>query len=148
MSIGLVAVVAWSGAAWTDTRPGSWYDGLEQPSWNPPDWLFAPVWTTLYLLMAVAAWLVVRADAPAPAKRRALALYGVQLVLNLGWTGLFFALERPGWALVEIAGLLVAVIATIVAFRPVSSVAAGMLVPYALWVSYASALTAAIVVLN
>lgn len=136
------------GGLWTDTGPDSWYAGLEQPPWNPPDWLFGPVWTVLYVTMAVAAWLVVRVGGGGPAVRLGLALYTVQLALNLGWTGLFFGLERPAWALVDNIALLVAIVATAAVFAHTSRTAAAILVPYALWVSFATALTAAVVVLN
>ncbi len=155
-SLAVVSVVALIGRQWTDTGAGSWYAGLEQPVWNPPDWLFGPVWSVLYVMMAVAAWIVVRVDAGGDGYvlpdrsgvRLALWLYAAQLALNLGWTGLFFGLERPGWALVDNLVLLAAIAATASVFARTSRVAAALLVPYALWVTYATALTAAIVVLN
>lgn len=148
LSLAVVAVVAALGASWTDTAPGSWYDRLDQPPWNPPDWLFGPVWTALYAAMAVAAWLVARRGVQRREVRAALVLYAAQLVFNLGWTAVFFALQRPGWAVAEIAILLGLVVATIVAFRRVRPVAAYLLVPYAAWVTYAGALTVAIAALN
>src|SRR5579871_2310192 len=76
------------GAAWTDLSVGDWYETLKKPAWNPPNWVFGPVWTTLYVMMAVAAWTVWRADGPG--RRLALVLFGVQLGLNAAWSGLFF----------------------------------------------------------
>jgi translocator protein len=148
LSFALVALVSLVGSLWTDTGDGSWYAQLEQPAWEPPDWLFGPVWTVLYVLMAVAAWLVARCGLHRRDVQVALGLYLVQLALNLGWTGVFFGLERPGWAVVEIAILVVVLIATIVAFWRIHRVAAALLVPYLLWVGYATALTAGIAALN
>lgn len=117
--------------------PGEWYASLKKPSWNPPGWVFGPVWTTLYLMMAVAAWLVWKRGG-FPAQRRALALFLVQLTLNAAWTPLFFGLHRPGLAFAEILLLWLAIAATLAAFRPVSGVAAWLLVPYLAWVSFAA----------
>lgn len=143
-----VAGVAAVGRLWTDTDDGSWYGELDKPAWTPPGATFGIVWTVLYLLMALAAWHVFRAGPARADVRTALVLYGIQLVLNLGWTAVFFAAERPGWAVAEILVLLAALVATIAAFRRVSTVAAVMLVPYLAWVAYATALTVGIAVLN
>lgn len=148
VSVALVAVVAGLGASWTDTRPGSWYQQLEQPPWNPPDWVFGPVWGVLYLAMAAAAWLLWRPRVSRRRRSGALAWYGLQLVLNLGWTGLFFGLERPGWALVEIIGLIAAVAMTIARFHPHHHAAAWLLAPYLGWVIFASTINAGVVALN
>jgi translocator protein len=148
LSFALVALVSLVGSWWTDTGDGSWYAQLEQPAWEPPDWLFGPVWTVLYILMAVAAWLVARCGLHRTDVQVALGLYVVQLALNLGWTGVFFGLEEPGWAVVEIVALIVALLATIGAFARLSRVAAALLVPYLLWIGYAGALTAGIATLN
>lgn len=117
----------------------TWYAQLEKPTWTPPDWLFGPAWTTLYLLMAVAAWLVWRRGGFA-AQRRPLTIFLVQLVLNAAWSFLFFGLRNPGLALAEIVVLWAAIVATLLAFRRVSTVAALLLVPYLLWVTFATAL--------
>ena len=148
VSVGAVALVAAIGRTWTDTAAGSWYNDLDKPAWTPPGAVFGIVWTALYLMMAVAAWLVARQGLERADVRRALFVYAVQLVLNLGWTATFFAAERPGWAILEIAALFVMVIVTIVRFRPVSSTAAWLLVPYAVWVAYASSLTIGIATMN
>lgn len=148
VSIAVVAVVALVGGLWTDTGPGSWYGSLEQPDWNPPDAVFGPVWSVLYLAMAVAAWLVWRPlDRPWD-RRWALIAYGVQLVLNLGWTGVFFGLERPGWALVEISLLALAVAVTIGLFWNVNRLAGALLLPYLGWVVFAASLNAGVSALN
>lgn len=124
-----------------------WYQDLEQPSWNPPDWVFGPVWSVLYIAIAVSGWLVWRAQTWSRT-RVPLIIWGIQLALNLLWTALFFGLEQPGLAVIEIAILWLAIVATIVTFWPISRLAAVMLVPYLAWVSYAAALTYSIWSLN
>jgi tryptophan-rich sensory protein len=124
-------------------RAGEFYAALRLPAWAPPGWLFGPVWTALYVLMAVAAWLVWRVRARRGA-RHALALYGGQLALNALWPWLFFAWRRGAWSFVEIVLLLVAILATARAFMRVRRRAAALLVPYLLWVAYATALTFAV----
>ena len=148
VSLLAVGVVSWVGSRWTDTGSGSWYDRLDTPSWNPPGVTFGIVWTILYFLMAVAAWQVARRWRDRPGVAVAVALYAVQLLCNLAWTGLFFGLERPGWALAEQIVLLGLVAATIVAFARVSRLAAVLLVPYLAWVGFAITLNAAIVAAN
>jgi translocator protein len=125
----------------------TWYAALHKPSWNPPNRVFGPVWTLLYLLMAVAAWLVWR-TAGWPAARPALGMFAVQLALNVGWSLVFFGLHRPDWALVEIVALWGAILATLLLFRPISPLAAFLLAPYLLWVSFASVLNFAVWRLN
>jgi len=119
--------------------PGEWYASLRKPAWNPPSWVFGPVWTALYTMMAVAAWLVWRRGGFA-ARRRPLILFLVQLALNAAWTPLFFGLQQPGWAFAEIVLLWLAIAATLAAFRPVSPAAAWLLAPYLAWVSFAALL--------
>jgi translocator protein len=143
-----VALVAGVGGLATDTGAGSWYATLEQPAWNPPDWLFGPVWTLLYVLMAVAAWLVARRGLDQRPVIVAVGVYAVQLVLNLSWTLVFFGLEAPAAALAVIVALIAAIVVTIRLFQPLHAVAAFLLVPYLVWVLYATALNAAIVALN
>mgnify|MGYP000953551091 CR=1 FL=1 len=119
--------------------PGEWYAKLNKPSWNPPAWVFGPVWTALYLMMAVAAWIVWRQGGWAK-QRRPLRIFLVQLALNALWTPLFFGLQRPGLAFAEIVLLWLAIGATLAAFRPVSRTAAWLLVPYLAWVTFAAVL--------
>ena len=121
-------------------RPGPWYAALRKPAWNPPAWIFAPVWTALYALMAVAAWLVWRE----PGTAAVLALFVVQLALNAAWTWLFFGLRRPGLALVEIVVLWLAIAATAIAFLAVVPPAGLLLLPYLAWVAFATALNASL----
>lgn len=126
---------------------GGWYAGLVKPSWNPPSWAFGPVWTVLYAMMAVAAWLVWR-EGGWKAQWRALTLYLLQWALNALWTPLFFGLHRPGLALAEILALDLAVLGTLMAFWRVKRLAGTLLVPYALWVLFATVLNFTIWRLN
>lgn len=140
--MGLMAWIAISLAAgWVGSNflPGEWYAALEKPSWNPPNSVFAPVWTTLYVLMGVAAWLVWR-QVGLSRGRVALGMFLFQLVLNALWSYLFFGLQRPGFALVEIVFLWVAILTTTMAFWRVSRPAGALLLPYLAWVSFASVL--------
>ena len=116
------------------STPGEWYAGLNKPSWNPPSWVFGPVWTALYLMMAFAAWLVWRNDS----WKRPLYIWLIQLGLNAAWTPLFFGARQPGWALLNILLLWTAILLTILAFRRVSKPAAILLTPYLAWVSFAT----------
>lgn len=127
--------------------PGEWYASLNKPSWNPPGWVFGPVWTALYLMMAVAAWRVWRKGGWAE-QARPLRLYLIQLALNAAWTPTFFAMQNPGLALVVIVALWVAIGMTLKSFARVDGLAAGLLVPYWLWVSFASVLNATLWWLN
>jgi translocator protein len=119
--------------------PGEWYASLEKPAWNPPGWIFGPVWSALYAMMAVAAWLVWKRGGFA-AQRKALGLFLAQLFLNALWTPLFFGLQQPGLAFAEILLLWLVIVATLIAFRRVSRPAFWLLVPYLAWVSFAAVL--------
>jgi tryptophan-rich sensory protein len=124
--------------------PGAWYLALNKPSWNPPPWLFAPVWTGLYLGMALAAWLVWKqGDQP-----RALRRYFVQLALNALWTPVFFGAHQAGAALVVIMALWLAIVLTLRAFWAVDRLAGWLLLPYLMWVSFATFLNFTIWRLN
>jgi len=142
-SLALCFAVAGLGGYWTALGLGPWYEGLRKPSWTPPNRVFGPVWTALYVAMAVAAWLVWRRRGLAEA-RFLLSLFALQLALNLAWTGLFFALQRPGLAFGEILLLWVTILATLLAFGRVSRVAGWLLAPYLAWVTFAAALNFAI----
>ena len=129
--------------------PDAWYRALLKPTWNPPAWLFAPVWTTLYVLIGISAWLVWRAKEAAPALRqRAWPLFWIQLALNLAWTPIFFGLRQPMLAFAEICLLWIAILATAAAFGRVRALAGYLLVPYLLWVSFALILNGTIWLMN
>lgn len=129
------------------TAPGGWYDTLSKPFFTPPDRLFGPVWTALYAAMAVAGWLVWRRRNETNV-RPALALFGIQLFLNMMWSVVFFGLQSPGLGLFEILVLWAAILLTIFALAMVSRVAGWLLVPYLAWVTFAAALNAGIWLLN
>ena len=127
--------------------PGEWYARLHKPSWNPPNWIFGPVWTALYLMMAIAAWLVWRRGGLA-AQRKPLSLFLAQLLLNALWSPLFFGLHLPGLAFVDLLLLWIALAATVRAFWKVSPSASLLLWPYLAWITFAGALNLAIYRLN
>lgn len=135
------------GSIATSASVKTWYPGLAKPAWTPPGWLFAPVWTLLYGAMAVAAWRVWRRQT-GPAAFGVLRLYGAQLALNALWSVLFFGLRRPDLALFNIAGLWLLLVLALVRFWRVDRVAGALWAPYVAWVSFASALNAAIWNLN
>lgn len=125
------------GAFFTNISVNTWYAQLRRPAWTPPNWIFGPVWTSLYIMMALSAWLVWRSASRAEAGG-ALALFGVQLGLNSLWSVVFFGLRRIGPAFGEIMILWMMTVATAVAFLPISLLAAWLLVPYLAWVAFAS----------
>jgi tryptophan-rich sensory protein/uncharacterized protein YbjT (DUF2867 family) len=135
------------GGAITARSVNDWYQTLAKPSWMPPDWLFGPVWMALYVLMAVAAWVVWRRGG-ATAARLPLGLFGLQLALNVGWSAIFFGLRLPGVAFAEILLLWLAIAATAVAFWRRSKLAAWLLAPYLAWTTFAAVLNASIWSLN
>lgn len=140
---GVAALGGWA----TSTSVDTWYRELTKPAWTPSGRVIGAVWNVLFGLMAVSVWLVWRRRGLRGAPR-ALALFGAQLVLNLGWSVLFFGLRRPGWAFAELLLLLATIVAVITAFRPISRPAAGLLAPYAAWVAFAGALNLALWRLN
>ncbi|MDI1460464.1 tryptophan-rich sensory protein [Catellatospora sp. KI3] len=139
-AVTVVAVVGGLAVA----QPADDYAALARPGWAPPSWLFGPVWTVLYAMIALSGWLVWRAVGWGPQ----LVPYAVQLVLNAVWTPLFFGAGQRGAALVDIVALWLAIGATVLAFRKVSAPATWLLVPYWLWVSFATALNFSIWQLN
>jgi tryptophan-rich sensory protein len=133
----LAAFAAGAMGAAASVDAASFYAQLSKPPWAPPAWVFGPVWSALYALMGVAAWLVWRSPG---SKGAALGLFGAQLAANALWSWLFFAWHRGALAAVEVVVLLALIVATIAAFRRTSSLAALLLVPYLLWVSFAAVL--------
>lgn len=133
-----------AGAAGSLAHPDAWYAALAKPSFNPPNAIFAPVWSALFVLMAIAAWRVyVRAGVGLP-----LALWGAQLIVNALWSPLFFGAHAIVLALIDVAVLLALVLATTLAFWRVDRAAGALLLPYVAWVAFATLLTAAILRLN
>lgn len=135
------------GSLFTTPALVGWYPSLLKPVWTPPNQVFAPVWSTLYLLMAVAAWLVWRQAGFGPA-RAGLVLFAVQLLLNTAWSFLFFGLRNPGAGVVGIVALWVAIALTTAAFARINVRAAWLMAPYLGWVTFATALNVAIWRLN
>ena len=139
--------VSVAGGAVTASSVGTWYQALQKPPFNPPDWLFAPVWTVLYVMIAVAGWRVWRAHGLHGA-RTALALFGLQLALNLAWSFVFFGYRLIGAALVEIVVLIAAIVLTTVLFWRRDRIAGALFIPYAGWVAFAATLNFALWQLN
>lgn len=135
------------GLPFADRAIGGWYDGLDKPPFNPPNWVFGPVWTVLYLLIGVAAWMVWR-HTEAPGRGTALRWWGAQLLLNAAWTPLFFGAQALWVAFIELVVLWVAVITTIGEFRRIDRVAGWLMVPYLVWISFAGLLNGSLAVMN
>jgi benzodiazapine receptor len=149
----VVSIVACQGAGaigsiFTTPAIPTWYAALEKPFFTPPNWLFAPAWISLYLLMAIAAFLVWRQGLGQKGVKAALVVFLVQLVLNASWSVVFFGLQSPLWGMVVILALWVAILLNIIMFFRLSTAAGALMLPYILWVSFASALNIAIWVLN
>jgi len=132
--LALVALAAVTGSKF---MPGPWYDALVKPAWTPPKWLFPVAWTVLYAMIAFAGWLVWKAQGLGPA----LVVWGIGLALNAAWSGIMFGERQIGWALVDLAGMWLTIVAFIVLAWPVDRTAAMLFVPYLVWVSYAAALS-------
>ena len=126
----------------------TWYAGLVKPSFNPPNWVFGPVWTTLYLLMAFAVWRILRLPEASAERRWALVLFFIQLALNAAWSWMFFAAHNPLLGLINIVPQILVILATIVAFYRVDKLAAWCIMPLAAWVCFATVLNIAIWKLN
>lgn len=140
----LVMVIGVGGLIGVNNLPGAWYDSLVKPPFNPPNWIFSPVWTTLYVLIAVAGWRVVT-RAP---KSAAMAAWVLQMILNWVWSPVWFTLHALWPAFFIALGMLAAIIAFIVSARRIDPIAAWLFVPYAAWVSFASLLSGWIAAVN
>lgn len=136
-------VAASSGAMF---KPGPWYADLRKPSWTPPNWAFPVVWSALFVANAIAGWLVWKAAGPAATP--ALILYGVSLGFNFAWSALFFGMRRMDWAMIEVVGLWLSIAAVLVAFIPLSPIAAALIAPYLAWVTIAAYLNLRMIQLN
>jgi benzodiazapine receptor len=135
------------GGVWTKETVATWYPTLAKPAWTPPNWIFGPVWTCLYVMIAISGWLIYRA-APSEKRTVALILYGVQLALNFSWSFLFFSMRNPALGLIDIILLCILISLTIIKAWPVRPLASLLLIPYLLWVLYATSLNAGIWLLN
>jgi len=142
-----VAIGATSGF-FTVSGVESWYQTINKPTWNPPSWIFGPVWTTLYIMMGIAFFLVWKSPAKPDVKRNAIILFAIQLTLNFFWSFIFFNQHQIGWALVEIITMWLFILLTIFAFGNISKTAAWLMVPYISWVSFATILNYTIWKLN
>jgi translocator protein len=148
ISVGITLLVGGLGGFFTSSAVKGWYALANKPSFNPPNWIFAPVWTLLYLLMGIALYLVWKSDTAQGLKQMAIGLFAIQLVLNFFWSIIFFYAHQPGWAFVEIIVLWTMILLTILWFGKISPTAAWLLVPYISWVSFASVLNFSIWKLN
>jgi tryptophan-rich sensory protein len=148
VSIAVCELAGVVGSIFTVRKIPTWYAALKKPSFRPPNWLFGPVWTVLYLLMGIAAYLIWQEGSENSAVLNAMVVFGIQLVLNVLWSAVFFGLESPFGGLIVIAALWGAILLTIIRFLPVSVAAGLLLLPYIAWVSFAAVLNVAIYVLN
>jgi len=146
ISLIIPQVIGYIGSLFTITYVGSWYAVLNKASFNPPNWLFAPVWTILFVLMGISFYLIWSSEAKN--KKLAYWVFGIQLALNLLWSILFFGLRSPMYALIEIIVLWLTILFMIISFSKISKTAAYLQLPYLLWVGFASILNLFIVVLN
>ena len=147
-AVGVCLLAGAVGGLFTSPAIPGWYAALQKPAFNPPNWIFGPVWTTLYVMMGFAAFLVWDKGWRRPGVRHALAVFAAQLVLNVLWSALFFGARSPVAALVDIVALWLGILASIILFARVSKAGAVLMVPYLLWVSFATVLNVAIVALN
>jgi len=136
------------GSLFTSPAISSWYATIQKPSFNPPNWVFAPAWTLLFLLMGISLYLVWSKNWQDQEKKKALFVFAFQLLLNILWSILFFGLQSPLYAFIEIIILWLAILFTIISFYKISKPAAYLLLPYILWVSFASILNFSILILN
>ncbi|GGE67168.1 TspO/MBR related protein [Pedobacter psychrotolerans] len=148
LSIAITLSIGALGGFATAQSVKTWYPLLNKPSFNPPNWLFAPVWTSLYILIGIAAYLVWVKRDQVQHFPRTVAIYFIQLILNLAWSFIFFYLHEIGFALAEIIALLIVVILNAVMFYKIDKWAGLLFIPYILWVSFASFLTYNLFILN
>lgn len=146
--IGVCQLAGVIGSVFTMENIPTWYASLNKPPLQPPNWLFGPVWITLYTLMGVSIFLVIKNGLNKPGVKSAAGLFAVQLVLNTLWSIVFFGMHELLMSVVIIAALWIMILLTMLKFKPISFTAAVLLLPYLLWVSFASYLNSAIFVLN
>ncbi len=149
ISVILPVMVGWVSSYFTASSVKTWFVTLKKPVFNPPAWLFAPVWTTLYILMGIAFYLIWKNNiAKYDLKKRAISFYFIQLLLNFFWSVIFFYARQPGWAFAEILILLLMICVTTFYFYKISKTAGWLMVPYILWVCFAAVLNYSIWQLN
>ena len=146
-SIGICLYAGYAGSTFTASEVDTWYRLLDKPSFTPPDWVFAPVWTILYVLMGVSLFLVWRQGIN-DESRKAVMAFSAQLAINVSWSIVFFGLKSLSGGLIVISMLWIAIIITMIQFNRTSKLAAIILAPYLAWVSYAAMLNVSIVILN
>ena len=132
----------------TQSSVTTWFTTLNKPFFNPPSWLFGPVWTTLYILMGVALWLVWNAPETHPQRKNGIIIFAIQLIFNFLWSFLFFGMRNPLFALFDIVLMLITITLTIIIFRKINTKTTPLLVPYLAWVSFATLLNVSIWWLN
>jgi len=148
VAIGVCQLAGFVGSIFTTPSIPTWYAALRKPAFNPPNWIFGPVWTSLFVLMGIAAFIVWNKGLDRKGVKAALLLFIIQLVLNMLWSYLFFTLHSPLYAFVEIIILWLAILLTMVKFFPISRAAGYLLLPYILWVSFAAVLNFTLFRLN
>jgi tryptophan-rich sensory protein len=141
LGVGAIAGIA------TANSIDSWYSTIQKPSFNPPNYVFGPVWTLLYILMGISLYMIIIAP-PHPLKRKAIILFILQLFFNFCWSFIFFSFHELLWASVEIIVLWVLILLTIIQFSKINKIAPWLLVPYLAWVSFATRLTFSVYFLN
>jgi benzodiazapine receptor len=148
VSVALCEAAGIIGSLFTTAAINSWYAGLRRPAFAPPNWVFAPVWTTLYLLMGISLFMVWKVGLEKRAVKKSIVIFAIQLLLNIIWSYLFFGLRSPLMGFIEIVVMWLMILLTILSFFKISKKAALLLVPYLAWVSIASYLNYSILVLN
>ncbi len=148
ISIAIPLAIGFLGSYFTRPEIDTWYQTIEKPSWQPPNWVFGPVWTTLYIMMGIAFFLVWKDESRGRNRKLAMIFWSMQLVLNFFWSWIFFNQHELGLALAEIIVLWIFIFITIVLFGKINKIAAWLMVPYISWVSFASLLTYTIYTLN
>ena len=148
LCIAIPLIIGLIGSVFTMPEVGGWYAGLQKPSFNPPAWLFGPVWTLLYILMGISLWLVIRGGISSRPVQQAVALFAVQLGLNLAWSIIFFGMHLIAAAFIEILILFAFIVATTLTFKRINPSAGWLFVPYICWTAFASVLTGTLWLLN
>jgi translocator protein len=148
LCIAIPLIIGIIGSVFTMPSIPGWYAGLQKPWFNPPAWIFGPVWTLLYTLMGISLWLVIRDGIAEKPVRQAVVIFAAQLIANFAWSIIFFGLQMIAFAFLEILLLDILIIATIVYFRRINPTAGWLLVPYLCWTAFATILTGTLWILN